>query len=101
MLTMENMEPPANNCPVAAPSQVTVYTRVLHRACQMSGGVERLAARLRVPAATLYRWLDGEAEPPTPGFLTAGDIGRPAWGGGGALFAQALRTSRPKKKPLT
>src|SRR4051812_50080250 len=98
MLTMENMEPPANNCPVAAPSQVTVYTRVLHRACQMSGGVERLAARLRVPAATLYRWLDGEADPPTPVFLKAGDIGKPGGGGGDEPFAPARRAPRPEKK---
>jgi len=98
---MENMELPADDCPLAAPSQVTVYTRVLHRACQMTGGVERLAARLRVPAATLYRWLDGEAEPPTPVFLKAVDIVMPAWSGEDELFAQALRTSRPKKKPLT
>lgn len=100
MLPMENMELPADNCPVAPPSQVTVYTRVLHRACQMTGGVEPLAARLRVPVATLYRWLDGEAEPPTPVFLKAVDIVMPAWSGEDELFAQALRASRPKKKPL-
>jgi hypothetical protein len=72
MLHMENMEIPADNCPVAPPSQVTVYTRVLHRACQIVGGVESLATRLRVPVATLYRWLDGEAEPPTPGVPESG-----------------------------
>src|SRR3954449_5627844 len=112
MQHMENMHIPMDNCPVAAPSQVTVYTRVLHRACQMTGCVERLAARPRVPAATLYRWLDGaggparprhapaatlyrgldgEAEPPTPVFLKAVDIVMPAWSGEDELFAQALR----------
>ena len=94
---MENMELPADNCPVAPPSQVTVYTRVLHRACQMVGGVERLAARLRVPATTLYRWLDGEADPPTPVFLKAVDIVTPAWSDEDELLAQALRASRPKR----
>jgi hypothetical protein len=58
---MENIELSADNCPTAPASQVTVYTRVLHRACQMVGGVEQLAARLRVPVPTLFRWLDGEA----------------------------------------
>jgi hypothetical protein len=74
---MEKMELPADNCPVAPPSQVTVYTRVLHHTCQIIGGVAPLAARLRVPVATLYRWLDDE------------------------LLAQALRGARSTKKPLT
>jgi hypothetical protein len=71
---MENIELPADNCPAAPRSQVTVHTRVLHRACQIVGGVEQLAARLRVPVPTLVRWLDGEGEPPTPVFLQAVDI---------------------------
>ena len=101
MLRMENMELPADNCPVAPPSQVTVYTRVLHRACQIIGGVEPLAARLRVPVATLYRWLDGEAEPPSPVFLKAVDIVMPAWSSDDELLARALRAAQPRKKPLT
>jgi hypothetical protein len=51
MPRMENVELPSDNCPTAPLAQVTVYTRVLHRACQLVGGVEPLAARLRVPAA--------------------------------------------------
>ena len=101
MLRMENMELPADKCPVAPPSQVTVYTRVLHRACQIVGGVELLAARLRVPVPTLYRWLDGEAEPPSPVFLKAVDIVMPAWSADDELLARALRASRVPKKPLT
>jgi len=101
MLRMENTEMPADNCPVAPLSQVTVYTRVLHRACQIAGGVESLAARLRVPVATLYRWLDGEAEPPTPVFLKAVDIVMPVWSTDDELLARALRAARPPKKPLT
>ena len=98
---MENMELPADNCPVAPPSQVTVYTRVLHRACPIAGGVEPLAERRRVPVATLFRWLDGEAEPPTPVFLKAVDIVMPAWAAEDELLARALRAARPTKKPLT
>jgi len=94
---MENIDVPADNCPMAPASQMTVYTRVLHRACQMVGGVEHLAARLRVPVPTLYRWLDGESEPPTPIFLKAVDIVMPAWSADDEMLASALRAARPKK----
>ena len=96
---MEEIQVAADNCPAAPPSQVTVYTKVLHRACQLVGGVEKLAARLRVPVGTLYRWLDGEAEPPTPVFLKAVDIVMPAWGAEDEIFVRALRAARPKKPP--
>lgn len=97
MRRMQNIEVPADNCPVASAPQVTIYTRVLHRACQILGGVEALAARLRVPAPTLVRWLDGEGEPPTPIFLRAVDIVMPSWSAEDELFARTLRASRPKK----
>jgi hypothetical protein len=93
---MENLQVPNDNCPLAPEPRVTIYTRVLHRACQMVGGVEHLAARLRVPSPTLYRWLEGEAEPPTPIFLKAVDIVMPAWTGEDELLAQAVRAARPK-----
>jgi hypothetical protein len=96
---MENIELPADNCPQAPPSHVTVYTRVLHRACQIAGGVEKLAAWLRVPLATLHRWLDGESEPPTPIFLKAVDIVMPPWGDDDEAFARSVRAARPKKRP--
>lgn len=94
---MEKLELPADNCPTAPPSQVTLYTRVLHRACQIVGGVETLAARLRVPVPTMFRWLDGEAEPPTPVFLKAVDIVMPTWTPEDEMLASALRATRPKK----
>jgi hypothetical protein len=96
---MENLELPADNCPTAPPPQVTVYTRVLHRACQIVGGVEPLAARLRVPVTTLYRWLDGEAEPPAKIFLKAVDIVMPPWSAEDDVLASAQRAARPKKRP--
>ena len=95
---MQNIQVPADDCPTAPPPLTTVYTRVLHRACQLAGGVEKLAARLRVPVATLYRWLDGESEPPTPVFLKAVDIVMPAWGAEDEMFAQAVKAARPQKK---
>jgi len=96
---MENIEVRADNCPAAVPPQVTVYTRVLHRACQIAGGVEPLAARLRVPIATLYRWLEGENDPPVSVFLKAVDIVLPAWGAEDELLARAIAAARPKNAP--
>ena len=94
---MENVQVPNDNCPVAPEPRVTSYTRVLHRACQMVGGVEHLAAKLRVPAPTLYRWLDGESDPPTKVFLKAVDIVMPAWSEEDELLARAVRTTRSTK----
>jgi hypothetical protein len=99
MEKIELPEVPSDNCPMAAPPRVTVYTRVLHRACQILGGVEQLAARLRVPIVTLYRWLEGDGEPPTPVFLKAVDIVLPTWGPEDELFAQTLSAARKKKQP--
>ena len=67
------------------------------RACQIVGGVEALAARLRVPVPTMFRWLDGEAEPPTPVFLKAVDIVMPNWTPEDEILASAVRATRPKK----
>jgi hypothetical protein len=94
---MENVELPTDNCPTAPPVTASVYTKVLHRACQMVGGVEKLAARLRVPVPTLFRWLEGDGEPPTPVFLKAVDIVMPAWSDEDELFARAVQAARPKK----
>ena len=86
-----------DDCPTAPPSHMTVYTKVLHRACQIAGSVEKLAARLRVPLSTLYRWLEGEAEPPTPIFLRAVDMVMPTWSPEDEMLAQAISAMRPKK----
>src|SRR5688572_24574955 len=94
---MEDIELHPHNCPTAPASPVTLYTRVLHRACQMVGGIEPLAARLRVPRPTRYRWLAGEVGPPAPVFLRAVDIVMPAWSADDEVLARALRAARPKK----
>jgi hypothetical protein len=93
----KNLQLPADNCPSAPPAQVSVYTRVLHRACQIAGGVEKLAARLRVPVPTLFRWLDGEGEPPTQVFLKAVDIVLPTWTAEDEILARGVLAARPKK----
>jgi hypothetical protein len=90
-------EVPANDCPTAPSTRFTVYTKVLHRACQNAGGVEKLAARLRVPVATLYRWLEGEAEPPTSVFLKAVDLVLPTWTPEDEALAQAIVERWPRK----
>lgn len=94
---MENLER-SDNCPVAPPPRVTIHSRVLHRACQVCGGVEQLAARLRVPTVSLLRWLNGVGEPPTAVFLRAVDIIMPAWTDEDESRARAL-LDRGAKKP--
>ena len=94
---MENIQIPADDCPVAPPPRVTVHTRVLHRACQIVGGVDKLAARLGVSRTMLYRWLDGEDDPPARVFLKAVDLILPTWGPEDDALARAIAAARPKK----
>jgi len=97
---MENVErkvqTPADNCPSAPASQVTVYTRVLHRACQILGGVDQLAAHLKVSRTMLHRWLEGEGNPPPSVFLKAVDLILPTWGPEDDALAKAIAATRPK-----
>ena len=71
------MERPALNaidCPPTSSSRATVYTRTLQRACEVLGGVEQLAAHLRVPASSLAHWIEGKEDPPLHVFLAAVDV---------------------------
>jgi hypothetical protein len=61
-------------CPVARASRSTTYVRVLHRACVVLGGVEHLAAHLKVGVLAMERWMEGHEEPPEDVFLGAVDI---------------------------
>ena len=85
-----------DQCPVAPPPRVTVHTRVLHRACQMLGGVEKLATHLGVSLALVHRWLDGEEVPPSRIFLKAVDLILPTWGPEDDALAKAIAATRPK-----
>ena len=85
-----------DECPVAPGPRVTVYTRVLHRACQILGGVEQLAAHLRVSLPLLYRWLEGDDIPPSHVFLNAVDLVLPTWGPQDDALARAISANRPK-----
>lgn len=84
-----------DSCPAAQQSRATLHTRVLHRACQKLGGVEQLARYLKVPAAAVYRWLEGESEPPTSVFLKAVDIVMPAWSEEDEALSRDLLARRP------
>jgi hypothetical protein len=95
---MKNIQIPADDCPLAPPPRMTVHSRVLHRACQIVGGVDKLAARLRVSKAMLYRWLEGEDVPPSGIFLKAVDLILPTWGPQDEALAKAIAAARPKKR---
>jgi hypothetical protein len=94
---MEKIGISEDNCPLAPPPRVTVYTRALHRACQILGGVEHLAAYLKVSRTMLHRWLDGEDVPPPSVFLKAVDLVLPTWGPEDDALAKAIAATRPKK----
>ena len=94
---MENIQVAKDECPVAPAPRVTVYTRVLHRACQILGGVDHLASHLRVSSALVYRWLEGDDVPPSNIFLNAVDLVLPTWGPEDDALARALTDSKPKQ----
>ena len=71
---MRDMSAAARNCPLAPPQHASVYSRALHRACLIVGGVESLADRLKVPLADLQHWLRGEEVPPERAFLESVEI---------------------------
>ena len=95
---MENLGIPADDCPVAPPPRVTVHTRVLHRACQILGGVDKLARHLKVSRALLHAWLDGDDVPPPTVFLQAVDLILPTWGPEDDALAKAIAATRPRPK---
>ena len=71
---MRDLSGAARNCPLAPPQHASVYSRALHRACLIVGGVEPLADRLGVAVADLQHWLRGEETPPERAFLESVEI---------------------------
>ncbi len=61
-------------CPLAPPEHASVYSRSLHRACLIVGGIDELAAQLNVPATAVHAWLLGKEVPPEPAFLQCVEI---------------------------
>jgi hypothetical protein len=94
---MEKLGIPGDDCPVAPPPRVTVHTRVLHRACQILGGIDQLAAHLGASRDTVHRWLDGEDVPSSRIFLKAVDLILPTWGPEDDALARAIAATRPKR----
>ena len=64
----------AVDCPPLSKSRVTVYSRTLHRACEVLGSLDALSRQLNVPGPTLTRWIGGLEQPPLDVFLKAVDI---------------------------
>jgi hypothetical protein len=94
---MEEIKIQADDCPVAPLPRVTVYTRVLHRACQKLGGVDALAQELHVSVEVMHRWLEGEDVPPSRIFLQAVDLVMPPWGPEDEVHAKSIAQQRLKK----
>lgn len=53
-----------NDCPQPPGFGAHLRTLILHEACQTAGGIGELAKLLRLPAATVSRWLEGAEEAP-------------------------------------
>jgi hypothetical protein len=62
------------DCPLPPASRQTTYSRSLHRACLILGGVPQLAQHLGVPEASLQAWLEAREDPPQRVFLAAVEI---------------------------
>jgi len=52
----------------------SVYSRTLQKAVELAGGRPKLARLLRVPLASIDRWIADEAKPPLNVFLRAVDL---------------------------
>jgi hypothetical protein len=66
--------PRDNDCPPLPESRVTVYSRTVHRACEVLGGLEPTSRHLGVPPVALSRWIAGAEQPPLDVFLKAVDV---------------------------
>ena len=73
-MAVDPNNPPPPDCPKASTDRETTYTRTLHRACLLCGGLARTALQLDAPERELARWLLGEEEPPRNVFLAAVEI---------------------------
>lgn len=62
------------DCPAAPASRQTTYSRALHRACLILGGVSQMARHLGAAESTLRGWLQGTEDPPQMVFLAAVEI---------------------------
>jgi len=61
---MATNEVAPNDCPQPPGFRAHVRTLILHEACQTAGGIGQLANLLRLPPASVSRWLEGVEEAP-------------------------------------
>ena len=71
---MRDLSAAAVNCPLAPPEHASVYSRTLHRACLIVGGIDALAQRLGAPAEYLERLMRAEEAPAEELFLKCVEI---------------------------
>ena len=71
---MRDLSQARGDCPMAPPPTATVYSRALHRACLIMGGIEKLAERLQVPVEDVRRWMTTDEAPPEVVFLQCVEI---------------------------
>lgn len=71
---MQEQSTAIRDCPLAPPEHASVYSRALHRACLVVGGVDLLAQRLEVDVESLRGWLRGDEQPPERVFLACVEV---------------------------
>lgn len=64
----------ARDCPLAPPEHASVYSRTLHHACLIVGGIGQLASQLETSEHELRHWMSGDARPPEAVFLRAVEV---------------------------
>jgi len=73
-----------------------LHERILERMVELSGGSDKLAARLQVPASTLQLWLQGKATIPPE---VAGQLVDMILAADLASLIEAAKRQQPKKLP--
>jgi hypothetical protein len=71
---MRELSAAARDCPLAPPEHASVYSRTLHRACLILGGIAQLATHLDVQEIELRHWMGGDPQPPEAVFLRAVEV---------------------------
>lgn len=56
---------PSDDCPEPPPLRAPQATQLLHEACEIAGGISKLALLLGMSATALGAWLVGSEEPPS------------------------------------
>jgi hypothetical protein len=80
----------------------TIYTETLAKAAEIHGSTQALASFLRVPEATLLRWMSGRAQMPLQAFLKLIEALSHSERSGAARTADSVQQEVvPQTEPLT